>query len=364
MADAGQESFQEKTEPATQKKRDESRQKGKVVKSMEMNSALILVFGLLILSFGGAALAGSLANVAHGLFANAAAVDLNSANVHQLFVHGIAAVAIMVGPIIVGLMLVGLASSFAQVGFLFTFEPLQPNLGRLNPLSGMKKIFMSRRSTTEVGKNLLKVIIVGLVAYWTVDGMLPESLELMDGGPASVLQFMGHGALAVGLKVGIAFLALAVVDYMFQRHEYERELRMTKQEVKEEIKMQEGDPLIKGRIRGIQRQIAYKRMMHDVPTADVVVTNPTHYAVAIKYDMLKMSAPKVVAKGANLIAEKIKEIAAEHSVPVVEDKLLAQMLYKTVEIGEEIPQKLFQAVAQVLAYIYRLKNMKHRVGEN
>jgi flagellar biosynthetic protein FlhB len=179
----------------------------------------------------------------------------------------------------------------------------------------------------------------------------------MDSDAETILGFMAKSALGVGLKVGIAYLVVAALDVAYQRFEYERDLRMTKQEVKEEHKQQEGDPLIKSRIRTVQRQIAYKRMMQEVPKADVVVTNPTHIAVALKYDVAKMSAPKVVAKGAELIAQRIKDLAREHGVPIVEDKLLARLLYKSVEIGEEIPEKLFQAVAQVLAYIYRLRNM-------
>jgi flagellar biosynthetic protein FlhB len=209
----------------------------------------------------------------------------------------------------------------------------------------------------ELLKNLLKIAIVGLVAYSALDGLMEESMSLMDTSVASVMAYMTHAAVMIGLKVGIAFLALAAADYMYQRFEYERELRMTKQEVKEELKSQEGDPLIKSRIRSIQRQIAYKRMMQDVPKADVVITNPTHLAVAIKYESSSMSAPKVVAKGADIIAQRIREIAEEHGVPMIEDKPLAQALYKTVDVGEQVPEKLFQAVAQVLAYIYRLKNM-------
>jgi flagellar biosynthesis protein FlhB len=177
----------------------------------------------------------------------------------------------------------------------------------------------------------------------------------MDGDAAGVLKFLVRSSLWAGMKIGLVYLVLALFDYFYQRFEFEKEQMMTKEEVKEEGKMQEGNPLIKGRIRSIQRQIAYKRMMHDVPKADVVLTNPTHVAVAIKYDSEKMSAPRVVAKGAELIAQRIKKIAAEHNIPVVEDRVLARALYKAVDIGDEIPEKMFQAIAQLLAYIYRMK---------
>jgi len=188
---------------------------------------------------------------------------------------------------------------------------------------------------------------------------MADTLSLMDGDVRGILTFLVSASLSTGFKMGLAFLALALFDYLFQRFEFERDIRMTKQEVKEDTKMTEGDPLVRGRIRSVQKQIAYKRMMHDVPKADVVVTNPTHVAVALKYEAGKMDAPRVVAKGAELIAQRIKEIAREHRVPIVEDKVLARALYSSVNIGEVIPEKLFQAVAQLLAYIFRMKNSKY-----
>ena len=359
-----EESFQEKSEPATGKRRDDTRRKGKVVKSMELNSALGIVFGLLILYLGGQLLITQLMNVARQSFLGAASVTISAAAVHRFVVDGLWHFGLIVFPLLLGLMLVGLISNFLQVGFLFTLEPLELNLGKMNPISGIKRVLISRRSMVELLKNLLKIAIVGLVAYSALDGLTEESMSLMDTNVASVMAYMTHAAVMIGLKVGIAFLALAAADYMYQRFEYERELRMTKQEVKEELKSQEGDPLIKSRIRSVQRQIAYKRMMQDVPKADVVITNPTHLAVAIKYESTSMSAPTVVAKGADIIAQRIKEIAQEHGVPMIEDRPLAQALYKTVDVGEQVPEKLFQAVAQVLAYIYRLKNMMPNYRRN
>jgi flagellar biosynthetic protein FlhB len=216
----------------------------------------------------------------------------------------------------------------------------------------------------ELLKNIIKILIVGFVAYSSLSGLMEESISLMDSDVAAILGYMTHAGLVVGFKVSLAFLVLAAADYGYQRFEFERELRMTKQEVKEEMKSQEGDPLIKSRIRSVQRQIAYKRMMQEVPKADVVITNPTHLAIAIKYEVGKMTAPKVIAKGADLIAQRIKHIAQEHGIPMIEDRPLAQSLYKTVDVGEEIPEKLFQAVAQVLAYIYRLKKMIPQLRKN
>jgi flagellar biosynthesis protein FlhB len=351
-----QESFEDRTEPATGKKRDDARKKGKVFRSQELNSAAVLVFGALILYMTGGAMASGLADMSRELFSSAATYRITAAGVQEVFVRGILHFAVVVLPMLVGLSVVGVALNFAQVGFLFTTEPLMPDFNRVNPLNGIKKVLVSRRSMVELLKNVLKVTVVGYVAWDAMQGILAESITLMDGDPAGVLAFMGRGAMSVGLRTGLAFLVLAALDYAYQRFEFEREMRMTKQEVKDEGKQLEGDPQVKGRIRSIQRRIAYRRMMQDVPAADVVVTNPTHLAVALKYDTEKMSAPKVVAKGADLIARKIKEIALEHGVPIVEDRPLARTLFDSVEVGEEIPEKMFQAVAQLLAYIYRLKS--------
>jgi flagellar biosynthetic protein FlhB len=287
---------------------------------------------------------------------NAAGVQLNAANLQHLVMDSIGGMAVTLAPIFAGLLLIGLGVSISQVGFMFSFEPIMPRFDKMNPIAGLRKTLVSRRTLVELLKNLIKVSIIAGVAYVSVNNLINNSFELMESDVPSIAQAIVSGSLGIGLKIGLAFLGLAGIDYFYQRFEYEQDLRMTKQEVKEESKQTEGDPIVKSRIRLLQRRIAYKRMMQDVPKADVVVTNPTHFAVALKYEPEKMSAPKVVAKGADLMAKKIREVAAEHNVPLVEDKMLARALYQTIEIGEEIPEKLFQAVAQVLAYIYRLKN--------
>jgi flagellar biosynthesis protein FlhB len=353
-----EDSFQERTEPATQKKRDEQRRKGKVMKSVELNSSAILVFGLLLLSVSGTGIVLNLSNVLRETMTHAGTTKLSVTAVQNIISSSLTNFLWTIAPTVGGLMIIGLAVSYAQVGFLFSLEPLAPKFSKINPLNGIKKVLISRRSLVELAKNLFKVTIVGVVAYISLSSLMDNCVTLMDGSVESILHFMASASMSIGMKTGLAFLVLAVFDYLYQRYEHEHELRMTRQEVKEEWKSQEGDPIVKGRIRTIQRQIAYKRMMVDVPKADVVVTNPTHLAVAIKYDMEKMRAPKVVAKGADLIAKRIRDLAAEHGVPLVEDKPLARTLYRTVDIGEEIPEKLFQAVAQVLAYIYRIKNMR------
>jgi len=352
-------SSQDKTEQATPYKREESRKKGSVARSAEMNSAFIIVFGLLILYFGGTALANNIASISRTIFSNASTIVLSRANVHYYAVQGIVMCLYLLAPMLLGLLVVGFGASVAQVGFYFSPEALALKWNKINPISGMKKVLISRRAMVELLKNLLKVAVIAAVAYISIHGMMGDTLALMDGDVRGILSFLVDSSLAAGFKIGMAFLVLALFDYLFQKFEFERDIRMTKQEVKEETKTTEGDPLIKGRIRTVQRQIAYKRMMHDVPKADVVVTNPTHVAVALKYESTKMDAPRVVAKGVELIAQRIKEIARKHNIPIIEDKVLARTLYKSVDIGDAIPEKMFQAVAQLLAYIFRQKNSKH-----
>jgi flagellar biosynthetic protein FlhB len=356
MAEEAATQTEDKTEPASARKKEEARKKGQVSKSVEVNSALALVFGLLILNFAGGMIAQQIAAMARTTFANASNFEITRATLHSMMAQGLILVGYVVAPVAIGLMVVGLVANIAQVGFVFSVEALEPKWHKLNPLHGIKNIFLSRRSFVEVAKGILKVIVVGLVAYFALDSLMSDSAVLVDADLQTVLAFMVKGAMSVGFKAALAMLVLAVFDYAFQRFDFERGLRMTKQEVKEENKMMEGDPMVKGRIKTIQRQIAYKRMMADVPKADVVVTNPTHLALALKYDSKKMGAPRLVAKGADLIAQKIKEIALQYNVPIVEDKPLAQALFKSADIGDEIPEKLFQAVAQVLAYIYRLRD--------
>ncbi len=351
QSDAG-----ERTEAATPKKRDESRRKGSVAKSTEVNSALILLAAILILQGVGSMLAGRLMELIRTFFGMAGRMPVNDANVQTWVSQIVVFVLVTIGPIMLGLMVIGAVASVSQVGLHFYWEPMSPKFHKLNPLKGLKRLLISKHSAVELFKNLMKIVVVGFVGYSAVKGMIEDSLVLMDSDAGEVITFMTSSALSAATKMGLAFLVLAALDYAFQRYEHEESLKMTKQEVKEEGKMAEGDPQVKGRIRSIQRQIAYKRMMQDVPKADVVVTNPTHVAVALKYDVANMNAPKVIAKGAELIAQRIKEIAFAHNIPVMEDRILARTLYKTVEVGEEIPEKMFQAVAQLLAYIFRMRN--------
>lgn len=252
----------------------------------------------------------------------------------------------------------GIAGSFAQIGAIFSYDPLQPDLNKINPIEGAKRLF-SLKQGIEGLRTIFKATVVFAVAYALVKHQVLTSNTWMGTEPETLLGAYGSAAKAVFLSLIGVLLVFAGVDFFLQKHEYNKGLRLTKQEAKQEHKEREGDPQIKARIRAIQRDMARKRMMAAVKKADVIVTNPTHIAVALVYDRDNHKAPKVVAKGADFIAQKIKKIAAEAGVPMVENVPLARTLYKTVKVGQYIPRALYQAVAEVLAYVYRLKNKNH-----
>jgi flagellar biosynthesis protein FlhB len=259
-----------------------------------------------------------------------------------------------------GLFLVsGVLINVLQVGFHVTPKAMRPQVSRISPLAGAKRFF-SVRQLVELPKSLIKIGIVGFVAFKALTDHMTELTQLTGGDLRAGLAIAGSIGLELLLKIGLAFLVVAVADYVFQRWQFEKSSKMTKQEVKEEARSQEINEQIRGRIRTLQRQLSRKRMMQQVPQADVVITNPTHYAVALKYDPSKMAAPRVVAKGQRLIAQQIKELARQHGVPLVENKPLAQALFRAVEIDQEVPRELYKAVAEVLAFIYKLKN--HRMA--
>jgi flagellar biosynthesis protein FlhB len=347
-------SFQEKTEQATPKKRDEARKRGQVARSMELNSVAILFFGLLSLVFLSGWFYQQITSNFYTGFARISNFELNPNTVYSLFkengLHFIQTMA----PLLLVLAVIGILINFAQVGALFTLEPLTPKLDKLDITKGFQRL-LSKKTAVGLVRDIIKISIIGYISYLTIKSALPSLFVLADQSAGQILQVGGALTIKIGLRISLALLFLAILDFAFQKFDYEKDLRMTRQEIKEEYREFEGDPQIKGRIRRIQREMARKRMLHDVETADVVITNPTHIAVALRYDMAKDAAPVVVAKGERLIAEKIKEVAQKFSVPIVENKPLARALFELAEIGMQIPSKLFRAVAEVLAYIYKQK---------
>jgi flagellar biosynthetic protein FlhB len=283
--------------------------------------------------------------------------DVTLSNVSVIFAQLIVQGIMFVAPILAVALILGVVGNYIQVGFLLTGEPLKMKLNKLNPIQGAKQIF-SMRSLVNLIKSILKVIIIGVVVWINLWGAREKLLSLSLMPLEDVFRFAGKLTTKIGVQIGAVLVILAIIDYMYQRYEHNKQLRMSKQEIKDEHKRLEGDPLIKSRIREKQRRMAMMRMMQEVPKADVVITNPTHYAVALQYDATIMEEPRVIAKGVDYIALKIREIAKEHDIITMENRPLARALYERTEIGQSIPVDLFQAVAEVLAYVYKVKGKR------
>jgi flagellar biosynthetic protein FlhB len=344
-----------KTEQATPKRTQDAREKGQVAKSREVSSALIMVACLAYFYFGTGGIVGRMMDLMKASFRDLGRGELTADTIQLLVMTLLIKTVAIVLPLLLTLMAAGIVSNLMQVGFIFSGEPIQPKLSKISPLKGLKNMF-SLKTIAELLKSLVKISVVGVIAYLTIRNEVGDVLPLMEQSVWQIMAYIGQVSFKILFATCWVLIVLALMDYLYQHWEHGRSLRMTKQELKDEYKNTEGDPLIKSRIRRLQREMAMRRMMTKVPTADVVITNPTHLAVALKYDQGQMAAPVVVAKGANLIAERIKEIAKENGVTVVENKPLAQVLYRMVDIAEAIPDNLYQAVAEVLAYVYRLKN--------
>ncbi len=349
-------SSEEKTEQATPKQKKEARDKGQVAKSEDMSTALILLSGVLLLLFLGGTLVSCMKDTMEMLCKNLFYKDFDADTVKTLLMDVSFKNLSGILPILGGFTVVGLIGSYSQVGFNFSRKALIPDFKRLNPISGVKKI-ISRRSLIKLAMSLVKLSIMGGIAYVSIMKDLEPLMELVSMRTEVLFSSAVGLIFAITLKISIILLILALLDFLYQRWQHSKDLMMTKNEVKQEAKQTEGDPLVKSRIKTAQREISSKRMMQAIPEADVVVTNPTHYAVALKYDATTMEAPKVIGKGVDFIALKIREIATKNDIPIVEDRVLAQVLYSTVEIDGEVPPNLYQAIAKVLSYIYQLRNI-------
>ena len=347
---------EEKTEKATPRKRQEARKKGQVFQSKEINSAVLLLAMFFTIKFSSPFIYNQIKMYFENIFNNYMKVeDIFAINTFMKFsTETILVFLKIMAPILIVALLAGLISGYAQVGFLFTLETLRFKFDKLNPINGFKRIF-SKQTLVELLKSIIKIAISIYVAYVYLKGEVNNVVNLMDMEVLNIYIYIGNLALNVSIAITIVLIILAVFDLIFQWLEYEKNLRMSKQELKEEYKQTEGNPQIKSKIKQKQRQMAASRMMKDIPTADVVITNPTHFAVVLKYAPEENSAPIVIAKGQDYIALRIKEIAKENSVEIVENKQLARTLFSTVEIGDPIPEELFQAVAEILAFVFGLK---------
>ncbi|MCK4304938.1 MAG: flagellar biosynthesis protein FlhB [Candidatus Eisenbacteria sp.] len=353
MAD---ESFQERTQPATQRRRKQAREEGKVARSQEINSAFVLLSGLGLLALTGPFMLERLASIARKLLGGSSQIELGPGLLIGYFAGGIPHLLLILAPVALGIMGVGLLVNFAQVGFVPSWKSLAPKLDAISPTRGFSRLF-SKQSGVELIKSLFKIALIALIAWLTLRSEIPRLTAMFGGPPLPVYGYAATVALKLGLRVVLAILFIAIFDYAFQRWEYEKSIRMSHKELQEELRQTEGDPHVKARVRTAQRELVRHRMMDEIKTANVVVTNPTRLAVALRYNRATMRAPKVVAKGARLLADRIRELAAQHDVPIVEDPPLARMLFK-VEIDAEVPVALFRAIAELLAYIYRLKQRR------
>ena len=250
---------------------------------------------------------------------------------------------------------IALLVSIVQVGWKVSTKPMKPELSKFNPINGFKRMF-SKDSVFELVKSIIKIGLIGYMAYASIRDHQNELFILYDLELKQAVALVGSLVIDVGFRISLVYMIVGIADFVYQKHKFNEDMKMTKQEVKDEFKNTEGDPQIKGRQRRKMQEVSQKRMMQDVPKADVVITNPTHFAVALRYDTKESTAPIVVAKGADYVAQKIKEIAKESQIEIVENKPLARMIYHNVDVGAEIPPELYQAVAEVLAYVYRLKN--------
>ena len=349
----------EKTEEPTGKKLSDARNKGQVAKSQELNAAFVLFIGFWSMKILGSITYREIAGYTTYIFSHLnTTVDVET--VMRLFISIVTVLLKTSFPIMIAIMIVAFAINVVQVGWHFTTEPLGFDLGKLNPINGFGKIF-SKRSLVELLKSLFKILIIGLFLYENLQDEILQMPKLIYLDLAAGLTKIADIIFMMAFKICAIFFAMAILDYMYQKWEHHESLKMTKQEVKEEFKHMEGDPQIKGKIRQKQREMAMSRMMQEVPKADVIVTNPTHFAVALRYAD-GMRAPEVIAKGQDLVALKIKEVAREAGVVVVENKPLARALYAAVEIGGTVPPELYKAVAEVLAYVYHLKHPYRYAG--
>ncbi|KXH79996.1 flagellar biosynthesis protein FlhB [Sporosarcina sp. HYO08] len=345
----------EKTEKATPKKRQDSRKKGQVIKSQDVTSAIVLVVVFLFLLFA----AGMMKHQFFLFFQQAFTeyVQLSPLDQRQtmlIYSEMVTQMAFILLPIMLIAVVAAVLGNFFQFGLLFTTEPLKFDLKKIDPLKGLKRIF-SIRALIELLKSLLKISMIGSATTLILLLNIDKVLGLAFKTPADALDIVGQLVATMGITASFVLLAISILDYFYQKYDYEKNLRMSKQDIKDEHKNTEGDPLIKSRIKQLQRETAMRRMMQEVPHADVVITNPTHYAIALKYKDEDMDAPIVVAKGVDFLAQKIKIIANEHNVIMVENRPLARSLYDEVDIGERIPEQFFKAIAEILAYVYRMQ---------
>ena len=346
---------QEKTEVPTEKKRRESREEGQVAFSKELSSAALLAGIVLTLVATSPIILDAMRQLMSQIFRDLAqSEELSIDSIFTLSGEILSIILPAFAPFAAVIIFVGIFASVLQVGVLFTFKAIAPKFNKISPLTGLKRLFSSQ-SLADFLKSMAKLIIVGFVGYLTYIEKITELNGLSVSTPESILIYNFTVVAEVAGKIVLALVAIAIFDYFYQRWHHEQQLMMTKQEVKDETKQTEGDPQLKARIRQIQREMSNARMMQEVPKADAVIVNPTHFSVAILYDRDVMTAPEVIAKGADHLALRMRTVARENNVPILERPELARDLYANVEIGDDIPERFYKAIAEILAFVYRLR---------
>jgi flagellar biosynthetic protein FlhB len=350
---------QDKSEPASAKRLHEARMRGQVSKSMEVTSAALMLIGGAVVFVMGGPIISSVQGFMRHMLRESSKIQISTESITGQYASIIGFIAAILLPLLLLIFAIGLSAEIAQVGLVYSDKKFTEGLNwkqMFNPFSGIKKMLFSGRSVFELVKNLIKLLAMGIVAYQVMSSRSNDVITLMDKPFAEFATLMVSLSLEMIIKIGLLYAILALADYFYQKHKFKEEMKMTKHETKEEFKQTEGDPKIKARIRALMRGRIRKMMLKNVQTSDVVITNPTHYAIAVRYTPGDMNAPIVTAKGVDYLAFQIREIAEEAGIPIVEQPPLARALYANVELEQEIPENLFKAVAQVLAYVYNLKN--------
>lgn len=348
---------EEKTEEATPKKKSEARKKGQIARSKDVGLAITMVTCTLVILLLSGMIVGNLKDTMVYFLQSGMLQDINEMSIKSILLTILMKAALCILPVVVPIMIAGIVASLMQTGFLLTGESLKPKFSKLNPISGFKNMF-SKKSFVDLLKNLAVVTIIGFIGFLYVRDNYDKILQISNTYLPSLGGQVQDLVVGIFFQVSVVLIIIAAADYFVQFRFHQKDLRMTKQEIKEEYKQMEGDPQIKSKIKQKQREMATRRMMASVADATVVITNPTHFSIALKYEEGNNEAPKVVAKGADLVALKIKEVAKKNDVPIMENKPLARMIYEQVDIDREIPQEMYQAVAEILAMVYKLKNKK------
>ncbi|WP_368263746.1 fused FliR family export protein/FlhB family type III secretion system protein [Clostridium paraputrificum] len=348
---------EEKTEEATPKKKSEARKKGQVARSKDVGLAITMVTCTLVILLLSSMIVGNLKDTMIYFLQSGMLQDINEMSIKSIVITILLKAALCILPVVIPIMIAGIVASLMQTGFLLTGEPLKPKFSKLNPISGFKNMF-SKKSFVDLLKNLAVVTVIGFIGFLYVRDNYDKILQISNTYLPSLGGQVQDLVVGIFFQVSLVLVIIAAADYFVQFRFHQKDLRMTKQEIKEEYKQMEGDPQIKSKIKQKQREMATRRMMASVADATVVITNPTHLSIALKYEEGNNEAPKVVAKGADLVALKIKEVAKENDVPIMENKPLARMIYEQVDIDREVPQEMYQAVAEILAMVYKLKNKK------